>query len=76
MAAWYYLVTRMWCLWQKQVWQHEPFNMAEVNGLLYGRGTCDMKGFIACTMAMLPKFTGAGSGRSPATTNSFCLYLR
>ncbi|HCH24909.1 MAG TPA: acetylornithine deacetylase [Oceanospirillaceae bacterium] len=39
----------------EQVWQHEPFQMAESDGLLYGRGTCDMKGFIACTVAMLPK---------------------
>ena len=39
----------------EQVWHHEPFQMEEANGLLYGRGTCDMKGFIACTIAMLPK---------------------
>lgn len=41
----------------EQVWHHEPFKMQQIDGLLYGRGTCDMKGFIACTIAMLPKLS-------------------
>ena len=37
-------------------WTSDPYTMAERDGLLYGRGTCDMKGFIACVMAMAAQF--------------------
>jgi len=37
-----------------QDWHTNPFGMIEKEGKLYGRGTCDMKGFIACCLAMLP----------------------
>ena len=33
--------------------------MIESDGRLYGRGTCDMKGFIAVCMALAPKFATA-----------------
>lgn len=39
-----------------QAWTRDPFVMDAENGLLYGRGTCDMKGFIAATLAMAPVF--------------------
>ncbi|WP_324754361.1 acetylornithine deacetylase [Roseovarius sp. Pro17] len=39
-----------------QVWATDPFALHEADGLLYGRGTCDMKGFIAAAVAMAPIF--------------------
>ncbi|NOR62242.1 MAG: acetylornithine deacetylase [Rhodobacteraceae bacterium] len=39
-----------------QNWRSDPFKMIAQNGKLYGRGTCDMKGFIAATVAMAPLF--------------------
>lgn len=37
-----------------QDWSSNPFALRESEGLLYGRGACDMKGFIAVAMALLP----------------------
>lgn len=34
-----------------QPWVTDPFDMIEINGKLYGRGTTDMKGFIALALA-------------------------
>lgn len=39
-----------------QDWASDPFIMREDDGLLYGRGTCDMKGFIAAAVTMAPHF--------------------
>jgi len=39
-----------------QDWTSDPFALREAEGRLYGRGTCDMKGFIACCLAMAPEF--------------------
>ena len=38
-----------------QNWSSDPFVMRRDNGLLYGRGTADMKGFIACCLALAPE---------------------
>ena len=35
----------------EQDWTHDPFDMIERDGKLFGRGTCDMKGFIAAAIA-------------------------
>ena len=40
-------------------WTDDPFTAVERDGLIYGRGTCDMKGFIACALAMAPAFAEA-----------------
>jgi len=37
-----------------QAWSVEPFRLTEREGRLYGRGTADMKGFIACVLAAVP----------------------
>ncbi|WP_417669216.1 acetylornithine deacetylase [Roseibium sp.] len=37
-------------------WSSDPFRLREENGLFFGRGTCDMKGFIATVLAMAPSF--------------------
>lgn len=37
-----------------QDWDTDPFTVVEKDGLLYGRGTCDMKGFDALALAAVP----------------------
>ena len=37
-------------------WTSDPFITKEKDNKIYGRGTCDMKGFIACTLAVAPLF--------------------
>ncbi|QND99195.1 acetylornithine deacetylase [Burkholderia cenocepacia] len=39
-----------------QAWTVEPFRMSERDGRLYGRGTADMKGFLASVLAAVPMF--------------------
>jgi acetylornithine deacetylase len=43
-----------------QEWHTDPFVLTDKgDGNLYGRGSCDMKGFIACCLAVLPEFVKA-----------------
>ena len=37
-----------------QTWSADPFTMRRQGGRLIGRGTVDMKGFLACAMASVP----------------------
>jgi len=39
-----------------QAWTVDPFNLSERDGRLYGRGTADMKGYLACVLAAVPRF--------------------
>ena len=42
-----------------QNWSTEPFQMTRKGDRLFGRGTCDMKGFIACVLAKIPEIVKA-----------------
>src|SRR3972149_6201711 len=46
-----------------QAWDGDPFKLRERDGLLYARGACDMKGFIAVVLARLPEML-----KTPLTT--------
>jgi len=39
-----------------QAWDTDPFAVTEHNGRLFGRGTSDMKSFIAVALALVPEF--------------------
>ncbi len=45
---------------QGQAWDADPFTLIERDGKLYGRGTSDMKSFIAVVLALLPAFVQRG----------------
>ena len=42
-----------------QIWTRNPFELSEQDGRLYGRGTTDMKGFVAVCLAMVPEMLEA-----------------
>jgi len=42
-----------------QAWSSDPFSIVERDGRLYGRGTCDMKGFLALALAAVPDLVAA-----------------
>ncbi len=46
-----------------QDWQTDPFVATEADGRIFGRGTCDMKGFIAAVMAYAPRFAAVSLKR-------------
>ena len=44
-------------------WSTDPFKATIKNDKLYGRGACDMKGFIACVLAFAPIFSKSNLDR-------------
>ena len=44
-------------------WSTDPFKATIKKDKLYGRGSCDMKGFIACSLAYAPIFSKANLDR-------------
>jgi acetylornithine deacetylase len=46
-----------------QDWRSDPFALTERGDNLYGRGACDMKGFIATALALVPQLQEASHRR-------------
>jgi acetylornithine deacetylase len=44
-------------------WSSDPFTLRSEGDRRYGRGTTDMKGFLACALAALPKLVASNLGR-------------
>lgn len=46
-----------------QAWSSDPFVLTRRGDRLFGRGTCDMKGFIALALAVVPDIQAQGPAR-------------
>jgi acetylornithine deacetylase len=46
-----------------QAWTSDPFKLRRAAGRVYGRGACDMKGFDAICLSMIPEFQTARLSR-------------
>ena len=46
-----------------QAWSSDPYRLTARKGRLYGRGSTDMKGFVATVLAAVPDFVAAGLAR-------------
>jgi acetylornithine deacetylase len=46
-----------------QPWSTDPWTLTERDGRLYGRGTCDMKGFLALALATVPDLVAAKAAK-------------
>lgn len=54
-----------------QHWTSDPWTLTERDGRLHGRGTCDMKGFVALALAALPRARERGVARPLQLALSF-----
>jgi len=48
---------------EEQDWHSPPFTAREDGGRIFGRGTCDMKGFVAAALASAPLFADRALSR-------------
>lgn len=55
----------MWCRSMAD-WTGDPWTVVERDGRLYGRGTRDMKGYVALAVWALVEAQGRGVTRPPA----------
>ena len=46
-----------------QAWTSDPWTLVERDGRVFGRGACDMKGFVAAALAAVPRFAAAPLAR-------------
>ncbi len=46
-----------------QAWSSDPFTLRAAEGKLFGRGSCDMKGFVASCLAAVPALQARGLAR-------------
>lgn len=46
-----------------QTWATDAYTMTDVDGDFFGRGTCDMKGFLACCLAAVPQLKARNLAR-------------
>ena len=54
-----------------QKWATDPFKLTQIDDRLYGRGSVDMKGFLACMLASVPMFKRANLKRPIHLTFSY-----
>ncbi|MGI9480885.1 MAG: succinyl-diaminopimelate desuccinylase [Hyphomicrobiales bacterium] len=49
------------------LWTHPPFSAEIHDGIMYGRGTVDMKGAVACWLAAVADYLSANNGAAPGS---------
>ena len=54
-----------------QDWHTDPFALTARDGKLFGRGACDMKGYLACVLAAVPTFVNSDMTRPVYLAFSF-----
>ena len=54
-----------------QTWTSDPWTVTERDGRLYGRGTCDMKGYVALAVWALVRAQAQGVSRPLQLALSF-----
>ena len=59
-----------------QNWNSAPYKKTEHEGKIFGRGTCDMKGFIAICLALVPDMIKAKINKPIQFAFSYKLNLK